>query len=412
MSLALDVRRAATLQRAWFAIRANAASSKSGKSKKEAADFDYALSQNIKRIQDKLRAGYAFARPHGALKVKKSGTGKRGLVIAPIEDRVVQRAILDVLQDHHATAIRSVLETPTSFGGIPGRGVADAIGRIEKARRDEEIAYLAGSDISGFFTKIKVEPVVEFVASATGDRAFGRLFHDALRVDLANASDMSPEDLALFPRAGIGVAQGCPLSAFAGNVFLREFDAAMNQGGAICLRYIDDFVLLCRSKAEAQEAFEKARCLLEELALTIYDPAKHPDKAFIGPFSSDIHFLGHKLVPGKYPPTEANIASLIHGIELDIAGFHTHVCRLREHRRANRRQSFVATLSAIDQRIMAWSGAFRASTCEATAARVDDEIDRQVAKLISMYSRAKASGSPRRKLFGVHSVLDGMLIAD
>jgi hypothetical protein len=138
----------------------------------------------------------------------------------------------------------------------------------------------------------------------------------------------------------------------------------------------------------------------------------HPDKAFIGPFSSDIHFLGHKLVPGKYPPTDANIASLIHGIELDIDGFHTHVCRLREHRKTNRRQSFVATVSAIDQRVMAWSGAFCASTCEATAIRVDDEIDRQVAKLISMYSRAKGAVAERRKLFGVHSVLDGMLVAD
>lgn len=300
MSLTLDVRRAATLQRAWFTIRANAASSKSGRSKKEAADFDYALSQNIKRIQDRLRSGYSFSKPHGALKPKKSGTGKRGLVIAPIEDRVVQRAILDVLQDHHAPTIRSVLETPTSFGGIPGRGVADAIRRIEGARRGEGIAFLAGSDISGFFTKIKVEPVVEFVATATGDHSFARLFDDALRVDLANTADLSPEDLALFPRAGIGVAQGCPLSAFAGNVFLRDFDAEMNQGDTICLRYIDDFILLARSKGEAERALEKARHLLEGLDLAIYDPATHPDKAFLGPFSSDIHFLGHELVPGKY----------------------------------------------------------------------------------------------------------------
>lgn len=410
-TLSSQVRRAASLQRAWFAIRANSWASRSGRTKQEAADFELNLSRNIKRLQDRLRKGYIFSKPLGVPKPKKNGTGKRGLVVAPIEDRVVQRAVLDVLQDHPSTQIRSILETPTSFGGIPGRGVLDAIRRIEQARIEGDAVFLAGSDISGFFTRIKVESVVEFVANATGDDAFVRLFDDALRVDLANVSELSAEDLALFPRAGIGVAQGCPLSALAGNIFLRDFDAVMNTDGVVCLRYIDDFILLCRSEKDARMAIQKARTLLEELDLSIYDPETHPAKAFIGPFSGDIHFLGHKLVPGRYPPTEENIASLMRGVEMDVEGFHEHVCRLRNRKTTNRRQSFAATVAAIDQRVMAWAGAFRASTCETTAAQVDDEIDRRIAKLIGLYSQAKKAGADRRRLFGVHSVLGGMVIA-
>lgn len=208
------------------------------------------------------------------------------------------------------------------------------------------------------------------------------------------------------------MAQGCPLSALAGNIFLRDFDAAMNADGAICLRYIDDFILLCRSEADARRAMHKARTLLQELDLSIYDPNTHPDKAFIGPFSADIHFLGHKLVPRKYPPTEDNIASLMRGVELDVKGFEEHVSRLRGGRKTNRRQSYAATIAAIDQRVMAWAGAFSAATCEITASRVDEEIDRHIGKVINLYLRANKTTVDRRRLLGVHSVLGGMVVAD
>jgi retron-type reverse transcriptase len=409
LSLTVEVRRAATLQQAWFAIRANASASRSGFTKREAAEFERALPQNIRALQERLRKGYAFKPSLGVLKMKKGGSGKRGLVVAPLADRIVQRAALDVLQRHDAPSIQSVLETPTSFGGIPGRGVADAIHMIERVRRDGGAVYLAGSDISGFFTKIDVASVVEFIAEATQDAGFTQLFNDALQVDLTNASELTPEELALFPRAGIGVAQGCPLSALAGNIFLRSFDALMNEGSTACLRYIDDFILLCQSESEAREALGKAKDLLKGMGLTTYDPVTHPNKAFLGPFSSKIEFLGHRMEPGKYPPTEGNVQSLLRGIELDIAGFHTHVQKIRSGRATNRRQSFVATVSSIDQRVMAWGGAFSASACSKTAEQVDHEIDRQIGKLIDMYSKAKKAGAPKRTLFGVHSVMDGLI---
>ena len=60
--------------------------------------------------------------------------------------------------------------------------------------------------------------------------------------------------LSLFPNETIGVAQGSALSALAGNIALREFDAEMNSRGLVCVRYIDDFMLLGGSKLSSVRA--------------------------------------------------------------------------------------------------------------------------------------------------------------
>ena len=79
--------------------------------------------------------------------------GKRPIVVAPLPDRIVQRAILDVLQEAtDLPHVQEVLATPTSVGGIRGRGVDTAI----KLFDDRQLAgdrFVAGSDISGFFTR-------------------------------------------------------------------------------------------------------------------------------------------------------------------------------------------------------------------------------------------------------------------
>lgn len=404
-----ELRRTPVLQKAWRAIKENALSSSSKTTRKEARLFDERLSENIRSIQRSLKKGYCFQNALGVEIPKKSG-GSRGLVIAPIRDRVVQRAILNTLYQQDAPALRAVLDEPASVGGLPGKGVSDAIREIERTRRQWGRLFVAGSDISGFFTKVQVEPVVDFIRENVEDAEFTELFRRALVVNLSNANLLSPSQLALFPSDGIGIAQGCPLSALAGNIYLREFDTEMNTGDVVCLRYIDDFIVLCRTEAEASKSLNRARLLLADLGLSIYDPSRHPNKAFIGPLSYRIHFLGHALEPEKYPPTQENIDNLIRGISRDADGFFEHVRLLREGRRTSRRQSYAATLSAIDQRVMAWSGAFSAMRCEETAARIDQEIDKQVSRVINQYARFQRQ-VPRHRLLGVHHVIDDIIIS-
>jgi retron-type reverse transcriptase len=92
------VRSTNALVAAWHAIRRNAETSQTASTKQIAREFGQNLPRNIRRIQDRLRKGYRFEKAFGATPSKGPGkTGKRPIVVAPLADRIVQRAILDVL---------------------------------------------------------------------------------------------------------------------------------------------------------------------------------------------------------------------------------------------------------------------------------------------------------------------------
>src|SRR3990170_2104791 len=117
--LSARVRETETLLQAWHAIRRNGETSRSPKTQQETRDFGSDLPRKLKFIQKRLRESpYLFSQQFGATPEKAKGKGKRPVVIAPIEDRIVQRAILDVLQDAKELAeVQAVLSTPTSIGG-------------------------------------------------------------------------------------------------------------------------------------------------------------------------------------------------------------------------------------------------------------------------------------------------------
>jgi retron-type reverse transcriptase len=405
------VREIGTLLPAWEAIRRNGETSKSQKTREETRKFQADLPRKLRAIQERLRnPPYKFARQIGATPEKAKGKGKRPLVIAPIPDRIVQRAILDVLQDaEELTAVQQVLATPTSIGGIRGRGVEDAIAIIEQAYSEGNAIHVAGSDISGFFTRINQTGVVQFIKEQTDDEEFVELFASALRVDLANADDMTPEERDLFPRDGTGVAQGCPLSAFAGNVALREFDERMNGRGIICVRYIDDFILLCKHQKVVLKAFENAGEYLKKLNMSIYKPEDRPDKAFAGPIGGQFEFLGYQLIPGTYPPTEKNQKSIIEAVHKEFEHGRAQILRSFDAKQQGKPlQVYAQTLVSVDALLRAWSGSFRASRCVTTAKRIDEAINGLISDFIAFY-RDRTSDrdiTSKRRALGVHVLAD------
>src|SRR5690606_11866803 len=101
----------------WHAIRRNAETSQQESTKQKARRFGENLPMNLRKLQDRLLKGYLFELAYGATPPKGAGKpGKRPIVVAPLEDRIVQRAILDVLQDaQEIRGIQRVLRTPTSI---------------------------------------------------------------------------------------------------------------------------------------------------------------------------------------------------------------------------------------------------------------------------------------------------------
>src|SRR5262249_22217625 len=145
-SLHERVRDVDVLLAAWRAIQRNGETSRSSRTREDTKRFAAELPKHINSLQRKLRKGdYAFAPQTGATPAKASGKGKRPLVIAPIEDRIVQRAILDVMQQaEELLGVREVLSTLTSIGGIRGRGVENALALINEAYARGQAAFVAG----------------------------------------------------------------------------------------------------------------------------------------------------------------------------------------------------------------------------------------------------------------------------
>lgn len=397
---------------AWHEIRRNAETSRSPATRDEARKFGRDLPRNLRRIQDRLRAGYKFKPAKGATPSKGAGkAGKRPLVIAPLADRIVQRAILDVLQEApDLPSIRRVLDTPTSIGGIKGRGVDMALDLIDD-RFAAGARFVAGSDIAGFFTKIPRGVVVNFVQANAGSDEFAALFERAMTVELANASALSPEDLHLFPTGEDGVAQGCPLSAFAGNVVLEEFDAVMNAEGrgVTCIRYIDDFILLAATEHQVTKAMQSAATILLKLGMTIYDPVQTPAKAFVGPIADGSVFLGYEIIPGRFPPSAKACERLLERIAAELKAGRSV---MRDARKGepiiSRKTCYVQTLASVDQIVRGWAGSFRRSRCSTTMGKIDAEIDRRLTDFEYFYRRQmdKLDAAGRRRVTGVRLLQD------
>nr|WP_283810353.1 reverse transcriptase domain-containing protein [Pontibrevibacter nitratireducens] len=214
------------LHKAWRRIRANGARSKSEETRSAIEDFDRTANRDILRIQRRLREGtFEFDPQKGVLKSKSSG-GKRGIVMASVHNRIVERALLDTLQDKVEVARQAGIQK-SSFGGVPNRSVPHALKFLNDAFKSDH-TFFVRSDISGFFDGIPRKVVLERIAHGVDDERFLKLLDDATTVTLGN-EEVLGEDRSVFPTDSEGVAQGSPLSPLFGNILLQpSMNSLMN----------------------------------------------------------------------------------------------------------------------------------------------------------------------------------------
>jgi hypothetical protein len=299
-ALCLEVRKTATLDAAWRHVRGSGFASANEDIQKETRRFDENAMANLRQMQAALRVGKFSFTPQKGVTKKRPGKDPRPIVVSPIPNRVVQRAILTTSE--MVPGIRDVLNVPTSFGGITG--LSDAIAQVIERVKAGGNWYIR-SDIPGFFTKIPKPAIIEFIKASSGDYEFAALFEKAMTVELENGDALRREDLyRYFPTGPIGVAQGSALSPLVGNILLRDFDTGMNGAGISCIRYIDDFIIIGPNKTKTEAAFQSARRRLKQFGLDAYDPNTHHEKAEQGAIGDGFDFLGcrikgHSIQPGK-----------------------------------------------------------------------------------------------------------------
>ncbi len=281
-----------------------------------------------------------------------------------------------------------IIDCETSVGGLPNRGVPDAIDKI-RAAINAGARWYVRSDLINFFTTIPKPKIEEFLRKNVSDPAFVDLFMNALATELSNEADIR-EALDLFPLGDDGVPQGCALSALCANIVLAKFDHELNGRGVTTIRYLDDFVILAPSKKATDKAWANALKLLGASGLKAHDPAAGKGKAERGEVAHGFDFLSFR-VNDKVaaPSTEAQV-KFIEGIRKVIREARKDIQKAgAEPRRAQ--PMFIQTLALLDKKTRGWGDAFQSTTQRVVFAQMDEKLEKLITDFIGWFGhRSKA----------------------
>jgi RNA-directed DNA polymerase len=290
-SLIDKVLRKSTLRRAFALVKANRGAA--GVDHQTIRRFEARLDEEIDRLHDELRTETYRPRAIRRVWIDKPGSKeKRPLGIPAVRDRVVQAAVRMVIEPIFE---RDFAEH--SYGFRPRRGAKDALRRVDRLVQAGRV-WVVDADLRGYFDSIPREALMARVRTKIAD---GRL----LRLLEAFLSQPVLDGLATWTPTE-GTPQGAVISPLLANLYLHPLDVAAREAGYEMVRYADDFVILCRTRSEADAALELVRTACAERGLTL-----HPTKTRIARERADdddadggadlgFEFLGYRFCHGKH----------------------------------------------------------------------------------------------------------------
>lgn len=399
------VRKRARLWRAWAAVHQNAIASKSLETRGEARQYARDIPRHLERISTQLRQNrFEFCPSKGVLIPKNNGKS-RPIVIAPIESRIVQRSILDTLQD--IPALRSTLCAGYNFGGVPGKdfGVPGAIVKAQSEMGARP--YYIRTDVKSFFDRVNRSQAIDSVLRFTDDQKFADLFKSAVATELADAEQYG-ENVKLFPLHDQGVAQGSCLSPLLCNLLLSELDRCLNARGIVGIRYIDDILILGRTSKATFKAFASAKPILASMGLEFYDPRNLADqgKAEHGSVGNGLTFLGCELNGQRVRPSRENTRSLISTIRAILNNSLHQLCNPAHAIKVH--ASYAETIVLVNEVVRGWANTFAFCSDDRLMGSLDAEIDEVIADYTDKVWKRLSTKKPldRRRGIGVFAIAD------
>ena len=249
-------------------------------------DFEEMLLAETRQLSEELKAQTYRLRAVRRVHIPKPGNANetRPLGIPAVRDRVVQRAMLNVLEpilDHQFHE--------RSFGFRHGRGAHDAL-RVVEQKIQEGYVYVVDADLKSYFDTIPKDRLLALVIEhITDSRMLGLLKQFLDQSILEELREWTPI---------AGVPQGAVLSPVLSNLYLNPLDHLMADEGYEMVRYADDFVVLCRSEFEAEAAMKVISKWVEEAGLVL-----HPTKTkIVDSRQKSFSFLGYSFLGERSIP--------------------------------------------------------------------------------------------------------------
>jgi len=296
-------------------------------------EYEQNLEANIRDLHGRVHRGAYRAKPSRRVWIPKPDGRQRPLGIASLEDKIVQQAVLWVLQSIYEQDFLGF-----SYGFRPGRSCHQALDALWVGLVSRRVNWVLDADIEGFFDTIDHTWLIKFLEHRIGDRRILRLIRKWLRAGISEEGQWS--------ETKVGTPQGAVISPLLANVFLHYvFDLWIEwwrknrcRGDMVVVRYADDFVIGFEHKHEAQACLEELRDRFAKFGLKL-----HPTKTRLIEF-------------GRFAAERRERRGERRPETFDFLGF-THVCgntrglglfTIRRYTVAKRMR---ATLAAIKQQL-------------------------------------------------------------
>jgi group II intron reverse transcriptase/maturase len=232
------------LREAYRAINPKAAAGVDGETWKH---YGEELEGNLRDLSERLRRGAYRARPVRRVLTPKSDGGQRPLGVPVLEDKIVQRAVAEVL-----SAIYEPEFVGFSYGFRPERRAHEALDALATGILTRKVNWVLDADIRSFFDKLDREWLVKFLEHRVGDERVIRLVKKWLAAGVLEGDEWQATEA--------GTVQGGSISPLLANVYLhyvfdtwvKRWRRTQAKGDVIVVRFADDFVVGFEHQAEAE----------------------------------------------------------------------------------------------------------------------------------------------------------------
>jgi RNA-directed DNA polymerase len=289
------------LEEAFYALKKNAAP---GVDRLRWRDYEADLERKLEDLHGRVQRGAYRALPSRRVYIPKPDGRQRPLAVAALEDKIVQRAVVALLNAIYEEDFLGV-----SYGFRPGRGTHDALDALCVGIHSKKVSYILDADIRSFFDEINQKWLIRFLEHRIGDRRIIRLIQKWLKAGVMEDGVVRVSDR--------GTGQGSVISPLLANIYLHyTLDLWVTRwrrreatGDMIFVRYADDFIVGLQHEGDARRFLDEMRERLREFALSL-----HPEKTRLiefGRFAAErrqrrglgkpetFSFLGFTFICGK-----------------------------------------------------------------------------------------------------------------
>ena len=290
------------------------------------------LEANLTRLHERVHRGTYRALPSRRRYIPKPDGRQRPLGIAALEDKIVQRAVVQVLNVIYEEDFLGF-----SYGFRPGRGQHDALDALAVGITSTKVNWIVDADIAGFFDAVSHEWLIRFVEHRVGDGRILRLIRKWLKAGVMEDGNLVSTEA--------GTPQGAVISPLLANIYLHyAFDLWADhwrkhyaKGQVIVVRYADDIVMGFQHERDAKRFMDEMRQRLEKFELSL-----HPEKTWLIEF-------------GRYAAKDRKARGLGKPETFNFLGF-THICSRSRRgvfqlKRQTRRDRMRARLRAIKEEL-------------------------------------------------------------